>query len=94
MNIQLHLLMMLVMILKQKKLFKMCYRNQLCQKLDMRKLNASMCCEIMYRMHLGVEFVYKDEVVTNLIDDNRKTNQANHRWFVPIIVTLELRRTR
>ena len=94
MNIQLHLLMMLVMILKQKRLFKMSYRNQLYQKLDMQKLNDSMCCETMCRMHLGVESVCKDEAVTSLTDDNLKINQVNRRWFALIIVTLELQRTR
>ena len=78
-NIQLHLLMMLAMILKQKKLFKMSYRSQLYQKLDMQKLSGNMCYEIMCRMHLGVEFAYKDEVVTNPIDDNQEINQDNHR---------------
>ncbi len=94
MNIQLHLLMMLAMILKQKRLFKMSYKNQLYQKLDMQKLNDSMYCEIMCRMHLGVESVCKDEAVISLTDDNLKNNQANHHWFVPIIATLELQRTR
>ena len=92
MNIQLHQLMMLAMILKQKKLFKMNSKNQLCQKLDMQKLSDNMCYEIMYPMHLGVGSVYKDEAVTNPIDDNQKTSQANHRWFVQIIVTLEFQR--
>ena len=94
MNIQLHLLMMLATILKQKRLFKMSHKNQLYQKLDMQKLNDSMCCEIMCRTHLGVESVCKDEAVISLTDDNLKTNQVNHRWFVPIVVTLELQRTR
>ena len=94
MNIQLHLLMMLATILKQKKLFKMSYKNQLYQKLDMQKLSDNMCCEIMCRTHLGVESVCKDEAVISLTDDNLKNNQVNHRWFVPITVTLELQRTR
>ena len=94
MNIQLHLWMMLVTILTQKKLFRMSYKNQHYQKLDMRKLNDSMCYEIMCRTHLGVEFVCKDEAMTSLTDDNLENNQDNHRWFALIIVTLELQRTR
>ena len=94
MNIQLHLLMMLATILKQKRLFKMSYKNQLYQKLDMQKLSGNMCCEIMCRTHLGVEFVCKDEAATSLTDDNLENNQVNHRWFALIIVTLELQRIR
>ena len=94
MNIPLHRWMVLLMILKQKKLFKMSYKNQVYQKSDMQKLNDSMCCEIMCRTHLGVEFACKDEAATSLTGDNLENNQVNHRWFALITVTLELQRIR
>jgi hypothetical protein len=86
--------MMLLTILEQKKLFRMNYKSQHYQKLDMRKLNDSMYYEIMYHTHLGVEFAYRVEAATSLTVDSPKNSQVNRRWFVLIIVTLELQRTR